>query len=102
MSIEPACGIAREPADRRGGNRGRGAPCRCLWSEFYARSVLGLGIAIGGLPDCIRHARIIAALDQPGSHRSPRLPHPRIHSVAYRNTRNTTGTEGFDTNAIGR
>ncbi|MEU9809192.1 hypothetical protein [Mycobacterium sp. NPDC050853] len=33
-------------------------------SEFHARSVLGFSIA---LPYCIPDARILAALDQPGS-----------------------------------
>lgn len=70
-------------------------------SEFHASSVLRLSI-IDDLPHCIGHFRIIAALDQPGTHRSPRLPYPRIHSVAYFNTGNNGGTEGFDTNAIGR
>ncbi len=71
-------------------------------SEFQACGVLWLGIAVGGLSHCVCHFRIIAALDQPGSHRSPRLPHARIHSVAYRNPGNTAGTKGFDTDAIGR
>lgn len=101
-SIGPACRIAREPADCRGGNRGSGAPRRRLWSEFHASSVFWLSISVCGLPHRIRHFRIIAALDQPGAHRGPGLPRPRIHSVAYFNTGITAGAEGFDPDAVWR
>lgn len=102
-SMVPRWGIAREPADRRGDTHRCSASRRgCLRSGFHAGNVLWLSTAVGGLSHCIRHFRIIAALDQTGTHRSPRLPHPRIRSIAYRNPGNTTGTECFDPDAAGR